>query len=334
MERKTNNKIDTTLYNEKSLYLLNIRELRDIGRKFGVPSPTTMKKQDLIEYILKVVYGEIAPTRSNYGRPNVRDFEIDKYIDKIKKNSDLTDELLKIKLDDYSVLDELKVASPKEKPIANNIETKVFVEEDGKYYLKKHAFVASDNDFEIDKNLVEKLSLVDYDVVEARIEGEFFKIITVNGNRINDKFANFVINDHILEAGKHKTFDVSSIAEKESIEKQIHKICEARALKLVVFSKKKCTNWCTECVEYDLNAEPSVIYKNFVKFIGICEKLVYNKEDIVIMIDDISLIDEVLDSFDEDVAERAKANTKEKIDTFLALENLLVTFTVQEEKVF
>ena len=56
MKETSKNNIDTTLYNEKSLYLLNIRELRDMGRKFGVPSPTTLKKQDLVEYILKIVY--------------------------------------------------------------------------------------------------------------------------------------------------------------------------------------------------------------------------------------------------------------------------------------
>ena len=64
----------------------------------------------------------------------------------------------------------------------------VYIEEDGKYLLKKHAFVASENDIEIDKALAEKLELVDYDVVEARVECELFKIITVNGNRKNYKF--------------------------------------------------------------------------------------------------------------------------------------------------
>ena len=79
------NNIDKNLYNEKSLYLLNIRELRDMGRKFGVPSPTTMKKQDLVDYILKIVYGEInPPIRSSCGRPNSREFDMNRYVDKIK----------------------------------------------------------------------------------------------------------------------------------------------------------------------------------------------------------------------------------------------------------
>ena len=84
---------------EKSLYLLNIRELRDIGRKFGVPSPTTMKKKELVDYILKIVYGEIEPPiRNACGRPNSREFDMNKYVDKIKKNTDLTEKLKEVRL--------------------------------------------------------------------------------------------------------------------------------------------------------------------------------------------------------------------------------------------
>ena len=76
-ENYKGSEIDENLYNEKTLFLLNIRELRDIGRKFGVPSPTTMKKQELVDYILKIVYGEVqTETRSACGRPNVREFDI------------------------------------------------------------------------------------------------------------------------------------------------------------------------------------------------------------------------------------------------------------------
>ena len=46
--------LDKNLYNEQNLNLLNIRELRLIGRKLGVPAPATLKKQALVEYILKV----------------------------------------------------------------------------------------------------------------------------------------------------------------------------------------------------------------------------------------------------------------------------------------
>ena len=334
MKETSKNNIDTTLYNEKSLYLLNIRELRDMGRKFGVPSPTTLKKQDLVEYILKIVYGEVAPTRSNYGRPNVREFEMDKCLDKIKKNADFADELLKFKLDDFSALADLKVAMPKEKELADNIKTLVYIEEDEKCLLKKHAFVSSKNDIEIEKELAEKLELDDYDVIEARVEGELFKIITINGNRKNNKFKDFVINDNIFEAGKQKTFDVSSDAERETLIKDIQKACEARDLKLVIFANKKCTDWCTKCVEYNLEEDTSVTYKNFMKFMGECEKLIFKGEDIVVLIDEASVVDDVLDSFDDDVNERAKSNVKETFDKILALENLVIAFRHTEVKEF
>ena len=185
-----NKNIDTALYSEESLDLLNIRELRDIGRKFGVPSPTTMKKQDLIEYILKIVYGELSPTRSNYGRPNVREFDMDSYVQKIKKNSNLTEELLKYSLES-SLIGELKVASPKEHEVKNNIENRVFVKDGEKAYLKIHAFVDSEADIEINSEAAKNFKLEDYDVLEVKIEGNMFKIVTVNG--ISVKFEFFLI---------------------------------------------------------------------------------------------------------------------------------------------
>ena len=150
-----------------------------------------------------------APTTAQ----RIANASFNKCLDKIKKNTDLTDELLKFTLDDFSAIADLKVAMPKEKQPADNIKTLVYIEEDGKYLLKKHAFVASENDIEIDKALAEKFELVDYDVVEARVECELFKIITVNGNRKNYKFKDLIISENVLEAGKQKVFDVSSYKE-------------------------------------------------------------------------------------------------------------------------
>ena len=92
---KKEKKIDENLYNEKSLYLLNIKELRDLGRKIGVPAPATLKKQDLVDYILKIVYGEIdAPKRSSFGRPNVREVDMEHYLAKIKKKNLIAKKML------------------------------------------------------------------------------------------------------------------------------------------------------------------------------------------------------------------------------------------------
>lgn len=331
MKETTNYDIDTTLYNEKSLYLLNIRELRDIGRKFGVPSPTTKSKQDLIEYILKIVYGEVAPKRSNYGRPNVREFEMDKYVSKIKKNSDLTDELLKFKLDDYSLAGELKIASPKENPVADNIETLVYIEEDEKCYLKKHAFVSSKGDIEIDKEFATSLKLEDFDVVEARVESGLFKIITINGVVKKDKFDNFKVKNYAIKAGKKTSIDVQDYEEIEKLKLQVQAECKTRELKLVQFLSSTTNEGCSEVILYNKADNASKTYKNFMKFMGVCEKLVYSGEDIVILIEDALVIDKLFEDFDEAVSERAQNNINSSLNKFLALGNAIVSFRKVEE---
>lgn len=58
-------------FNEQELFKLNIHELRDIARSVGVASPTTLKKEELVEKTLQIVYG-VAPAksmRSAAGRP-------------------------------------------------------------------------------------------------------------------------------------------------------------------------------------------------------------------------------------------------------------------------
>lgn len=331
MKDTINNNIDTTLYNEKSLYLLNIRELRDIGRKFGVPSPTTKKKQDLIEYILKIVYGEIAPQRSNYGRPNVREFEMDKYVSKIKKNSDLTDELLKFKLDDYSLAGMLKLASPKESAVADNIETLVYIEENGKCYLRKHAFVSSKNDIEIDKNFATGLKLENLDVVEARVEADLFKIITINGVVQKDRFENFKVKTYTIKAGKKNSVDVQDFDEIERLKLQVKTECQTRGLKLVQFSSSTTQNDYGEIVLYNREDSSSKTYKNFMKFMGVCEKQVYSGEYVVILIEDARVTDSLFDDFDEAVGERAQNNINNSLKKFLALGNALISFRRVEE---
>ena len=59
------------IIDEKSMRKATIFELRDIARELGVPSPTTYKKEDLIEKVLKIVRGEEQPStpKSRQGRP-------------------------------------------------------------------------------------------------------------------------------------------------------------------------------------------------------------------------------------------------------------------------
>ena len=57
--------------NEVSMRQASIFELRTLARNMGVNSPTTLKKEQLIERILKIVNGEEKPSlpKSRAGRP-------------------------------------------------------------------------------------------------------------------------------------------------------------------------------------------------------------------------------------------------------------------------
>ena len=133
---KTEKRIDENLYSEKSLFLLNIKELRDLGRKIGVPAPATLKKQDLVDYILKIVYGQVdVPVRNSYGRPNVRDVDMNQYLTKIMKKTDVYDELVNASFGDIESI--FKVASHDDSSKINGVEQRTFVEDNEKFYLRK-----------------------------------------------------------------------------------------------------------------------------------------------------------------------------------------------------
>lgn len=60
-----------TNFTEEELYKLNIHELRDIARQIGVHSPTTKKKEELVELTLQIIYG-VTPAvtkKKGAGRP-------------------------------------------------------------------------------------------------------------------------------------------------------------------------------------------------------------------------------------------------------------------------
>lgn len=58
-------------YDRNELKNKNVHSLRIIARKIGVKSPTTLKKEQLIEQIGLISDGKISPYFSNRGRPSL-----------------------------------------------------------------------------------------------------------------------------------------------------------------------------------------------------------------------------------------------------------------------
>lgn len=319
--------IDGNLYNEKSLYLLNIRELRDMGRKFGVPSPTTMKKRDLVDYILKVVYGEIEPpVRNICGRPNSREFDMGKYIDKIKKNSDLTNELKEYRLDDYIVDGKfvVKAASPRDSSSIGDIEQRVVFRDKDVCSLRVRQFVESSDDVEIDCKIADKLGLENFDVVEVIIADCGVKIISKNGKKIANNIKPFRIADENILAGTRKVFHLRT---KEEIKEEIYNImfeCKTQDIEVVYFGHGKLNE---KNIRFFEPASDDVQnYKNFMMFIEYCKKLVYENQDFVVLIEDMTEVESIVDSLEYEISQRFRKYLGNEMYDFVKLGNVAITF--------
>ncbi len=326
----TDNKIDNDFYSEKSLYLLNIKELRDLGRKFGVPHPTTMKKKDLVEYILKVVYGEVStPIKSSVGRPSKRDFDLDKCLRKIEKNVDVSGKLKAASLENFGVM---KVANFEGKSEVKEIETRIYFEEDGKCYLKVHQFVKSNKDYEIPKEVANKLSLKNYDVVEVIIFDDMFKIISVNLKKVSGTLDDLVICDNRLFSGTKRDFYLSTKEEiKEKID-NLSKDFEEKGTKLIVLGTKNYSGKTTSCITYDLSEDKASLYKKLVYLIGICENAILENADFLLVFEDANEVEKIANSFEGGVSERIKKYLRSALSKIAALGNIIALFRCDVDK--
>lgn len=331
MESEKKKEIDKSLYNEKSLSLLNIRDLRDMGRKFGVPSPTTKNKKELVDYILKIVYGEVEASRSVYGRPNVREFDMNKYVNKIKKNSVINPGSLRFSLGHDNHLN-LKVSAPTEDyDIGDLIEQRVFVEDDDRCMLKVHAFVESDDDIEISKDLARKYKLENLDMTEIVLGNNMLKIISINGVKIENKLEGLLVNEKQVKGGTSHIFHHST---KEEIDKEILKIinnCNQIKTKLMVFSPNDYSGEFVQTIRFDEKDTAPVVYKKLMQFVGVCEKHSFETEEFVMVIDRSDLIDELISSLDDDIQERIKKHLHDAILKILSYGNVLLVYHLDHE---
>lgn len=327
------NEIDATLFNEKSLYILNIRELRDLGRKMGVPAPASLKKQELVDYILKIVYGEVVvPVRSLRGRPNVREFNMNKYLDKIKRNSELTSELVKYKLDlDYD-LGGFLVSSPTANyGSSKNIKHRVFYDDGKKCFLRVHEFVESKEDIECSRELAQKLGLENLDVVEIiECEGSF-KIVTINGKKLDHNLKNLALDNEFIGEGTNQVFYYRTKEEIEENIKTLATFCEEQNIKVFVFATKKYTGKTTETVVYDNTESVNQVYKKIMMLFSLSEKAVYENEDVLVLIENFNDIENCLESFENDVLERSKSFIEQKVEKLTKLDNSCVIFRLEKQ---
>lgn len=328
MDNDNDKVYDKPLYSEKALYCLNIKELRDMGRKFGVPSPTTKSKKDLVDYILKIVYGEVeVPVRNIYGRHSVREFDMDNYLDKIKKHSNIAEDILNFNIN--SGLGSM-VLSSESSPYktGDDIQTRVYFQDGEDRYLRVREFISSPDDIKVSKEMAEKFNLENFDVLEIIQNDNLFKIISINGIKVSGKSNNIVVNDEVVQGGTYKVFYLSTKEEVKENITSISKSLEDSDLKLLLFSSNEYKIKTALNISYSLSEGYPKIYKKFMYFISQCEQAIYNNENLVIVVEDFEDIEDMATSFEPDVSARVKNFINSIIPKFVSIGNTFVSFKI------
>lgn len=326
--------VDPGLYNERSLNLLTIHDLREIGRKFGVPSPTTLSKNELIEYILNIVYGkvEVKARKNTLGRPTNREFNIQNYIDRIQKS-------ILPKFDEsnlYTSFAEMKVSSPVSEYASSmgKIETRVLCDVDGKFKLRVSAYIESSNDIDISKEMVKKFNLEPFDVLEIIANGGLVKIVTINGKRVKDSFSGLQISGNKVFSGTNKIFYMPSKEETKNNIEIVCSVCEVNEVPLLLFCKNSYSGKTVHQIMYSEEDDGSKRYKKFMMFLGECEKITAESGDMVLLVEDWHDVLEAIESFDADVVFRIKQNVKEELLKFSKLGNVCLLLSSEVSSLY
>ena len=68
-----------------------------------------------------------------------------------------------------------------------------------------------------------------------------------------------------------------------------------------------------------------------MKMFSLCEKEIYNGEDVVVVFEDAADIDDLLQENSEDINDRAKNNVSQTINKILKLGNIIISFRFEKE---
>ncbi len=193
------------LYTKEDLLNLGIYELRELGRDVGVASPTTLKKQDLVDKILAIIYGEIprqviGKGRGRPARAKAKPRSI--YLDLLDRTESLDNERIFIQSPDeaefqydYGSMLTTKVAESRlgyindeEKHQEDGFLVEAVVcEEDGEFFARKLKFIKSPTDHIIPKAIVRDFELRDNDIIKYLPDDDENKVIQIF--KINNAYA-------------------------------------------------------------------------------------------------------------------------------------------------
>lgn len=259
---------NNNIYTKDELLSLGIYELRELGRDIGVQSPTTLKKEVLVDSILSIIYGS-EPVRKigkGRGRPSRSGAKpcklfidlIDKIEAPVNATTFITDSGKKMPTSfAFSDLLSSKVASPKAEYVNDKLNSDevltlkqgvVCIEED-RAVVRKYRFVSADSQHILPDELILDYALRDNDVIDYLCDDKGIKvsqIFKVNGqlcSRIDNaaKKASSLDNVEVIkvapaleiESGTSNIIYASSSTERTSLLEDIVRLFELSDFNIV-----------------------------------------------------------------------------------------------------
>ena len=182
--------MDKNKFSREVLMEMNLLELRDLARELGVPSPTVLKKNELVEKTLAVINGEVEPAeKSKRGRPPKPISKIEKLVEAIKGDSE--------GMEPQPVEPEQKVRSVTPKfEEQNHIDLEgtaeregvLEIHSDGFGFLRVENYEPGEKDAYVSNPQIKKFQLKKGDLIKGRVKSvrdnrydAVIKIISVNG---------------------------------------------------------------------------------------------------------------------------------------------------------
>lgn len=322
--------IDESIFNEKSLNILNIKELRSLGKQLGVSSPASKSKKELIDFILKIVYGKEKPARTNLGRPTTRKFDIDKCLEKLR-NTNCADDY---KYNDYFGTKDYGFqflsSDKKQYSDCESIEKRFFFRDGTKNYLRVKGFIDSKDDIEIDNSIVQKFNLENLDVVEIKRRKNFIKIYSINSVKVENNLS-VLVDGKIVSGGSSQDFYFST---KEEITQNIMRIInnyEKKNIKIIIFAENEYKGDDLILFKYTKDENKANLYKKLMCLIDTCEKFATLGENLVVLIENKDEINHILTNLDDDIFERTKKYFDEVFTELTGVGNICISFSVIQD---
>jgi transcription termination factor Rho len=174
---------------------MNLLELRELARELGIPSPTILKKGELIEQTLGIINGDLEPaTKSKRGRPPKQIKGLEGILEALKGEDKVESEYqtpmapkVKDNIPKFDEENEQDILSEKDDSLAER-EGVLEIHNDGYGFLRANNYEPGEHDVYISNPQIKRFSLKRGDLVRGKVKNvtnnrydAIIKIISVNG---------------------------------------------------------------------------------------------------------------------------------------------------------